>query len=287
MKKMIFILILLLCFNAFAECDEQGYFDCGTTGDVKWYISNDKKTLTVTGNGEMADYGYTSNTYFDVNNIKSVPECTTAPWGQYNNLIETININSGVTSIGAAAFVGMEHVTNVNLPDGLQNIRDTAFDQMSALESLTIPDSVNKVGYAAFAWTSSLKKLDIGDGFTQLSEPSPNKGKWEQAMFAYMGQIVPQHPDAYQAGLDANAIIYCDTKVSGACEQIKNTYLLNNYLLDNFVTYSKEGDRYVLEGQKYKSLSDYEKGNPIKRIYTIDEANQVTGKTNTFSIRYR
>ncbi len=38
----------------------------------------------------------------------------------------------------------------------------------------------------------------------------------------------------------------------------------------------------------YQSLEALLKGNrDIRRIYTIDEANQLAGKTNTFTIRYR
>jgi len=42
------------------------------------------------------------------------------------------------------------------------------------------------------------------------------------------------------------------------------------------------------KNKSYASIDDLLKGKYLpKRIYTIDEANQVAGKTNIFSIRYR
>ena len=158
-------LSLVFTFNANAECDEQGYFDCGTTGDVKWYVSNDKKTLTVKGTGNMEDYVNEPNPNYDETNSLSAEARTTAPWGIFSNDIESVIVEKGVTGLGRSCFQGLDHVTDIKLPDGLQTIGQQAFDRVKSLESLSVPDSVNQIGYAAFAWTTSLKTMDVGDGF--------------------------------------------------------------------------------------------------------------------------
>ncbi len=51
---------------------------------------------------------------------------------------------------------------------------------------------------------------------------------------------------------------------------------------------SSNGNPFKVGSKIYNSMEDFAQGNNIKfRIYTIDEANGVAGKTNTFSIRYR
>ena len=57
---------------------------------------------------------------------------------------------------------------------------------------------------------------------------------------------------------------------------------------DHLVDYSMEGGRYVLNGQKYRSLSDMEKNiNALKRIYSVKEASDASGHKNTVMIRYK
>jgi hypothetical protein len=53
-------------------------------------------------------------------------------------------------------------------------------------------------------------------------------------------------------------------------------------------SYTKEGNRYVSDGQKYKTLADMSRAtNAVKRIYTVNEANQLSGKKNKLILRYK
>ena len=268
MKKWILILGLMVSFNANAICDEEGYYDCGHTGDVKWYLSSDQSTLTVLGNGSTGDYGFVDNPYFIENDTKTAPFRTTAPWGKYNDKIETINVEEGVVRLGNVCFAGLDHVTNVNLPQTLSVLGYSSLDQLSSLTSLVIPDNVTKVAQTAFAWTNSLVSLDVGDGF-----------EIEGSGLQYLGITPDQHSEF--ARTYANTKIYCNEDMIDTCRQMGNI---------NIIPYKKQGNEYILDGVRYKNSLDMQKGqngHKIKRIYTIDEANQVTGKTNTFSIRYR
>ncbi|MBR6327254.1 MAG: leucine-rich repeat domain-containing protein [Alphaproteobacteria bacterium] len=257
---------------------------CAAEGEnnvCEWSFDASTGTLTIFGNGEIADYGYETNPYFDTNIEQSVPNRTTAPWGKYNNLIETIDVQKGITALGKAAFVGLENVTNVNLPDTLETIGEGAFDQMSRLQNLSLPDSVNSVGYAAFAWTQSLEKLDIGDGFDYTDYQEIYAGR--RTTFDYLGQAAQTvATGTYTSTPNPNVMIYCQKGVSGTCDKIKD-----DFETMNLVQYRKDGDRYVLDGKRYKTVWDMQNENPVKRIYTIDEANKVAGDVNRVSIRYR
>lgn len=270
MKKTVFILSVLISCNVYAECDEEGYYDCGNTGDVKWYLSSDQSTLTVLGNGSTGDYGFEDNPYFIENDTKTAPFRTTAPWGKYNDKIETINVEEGVVGLGRVCFAGLDHVTNVNLPQTLSIIGGSSLDQLSSLTSLVIPDNVSKVSTTAFAWTNSLVSLDVGDGF-----------EIEGSGLEYLGITPPQHSEFYYN--DANTKIYCNEDMIDTCRQMEN-------ISRNIIPYKKQGNEYILDGVRYKNSTDMQNmknGNKIRRIYTIEEANFVAGEKNRVSIKYR
>ena len=273
MKKQIvvFFAVSLLYSNVHAECDQPGFLDCGTTGDVSWHISSDGKTLTVSGNGAMENYTACEvNPHYDPADPLSAQARTVAPWGKYNNQIETINVEKGVTSLGSRAFQGLDHVTDVSLPDGLETIGSQAFDRAKSITNITSPDSVSDVGYAAFAWTSSLQTVDVGDGITFDKRP-----------FYGVGEI---GDDIRISGSDMDLVetaVYCK---SGGCDNLGS-----DIDIGNLVAYQYEGGRYVVGNTKYKNSADMQQGiHPVKRIYSIQEATEASKKTgNTIKIRYK
>ena len=69
--------------------------------------------------------------------------------------------------------------------------------------------------------------------------------------------------------------------------KIENTYDENLNLLYTEEFLYVDGQEITDHYKKTVNESSNSESKPVKRIYTIDEANQVAGKTNTFSIRYR
>ena len=108
---------------------------CGD--NVSAIISEDAKTLTVSGSGDM--WNYTVGGEY-------------TPWRklEYDNTITTIIIEDGVTSVGDLAFTNCKNTTSVTLPNGLTTIGDRAFENDDKLASVTIPASVTSIGWRAF-----------------------------------------------------------------------------------------------------------------------------------------
>ena len=79
----------------------------GTTGPLSWEYNETSKELTITGNGAMPNYDYGA-----------------APWQEYQEGIETVNVGSGVTSIGNNAFCNCIYMTTLSLPAGMETIGD-------------------------------------------------------------------------------------------------------------------------------------------------------------------
>ena len=169
-----------------------------TSGDCTVTLSNG--TLTVSGNGAMADYtqsdkrpwdgnrnditsvvvesGVTSvgkNTFESFSNLTSVtlPEDFTAigPYAFCNcSSLQSITIPSTVTSIGEGAFESCSAMTSVTLPEGLTAINGMTFSDCSSLTSITIPSTVTSIGTSAFKSCSSLTSITIPSTVTSIGD---------------------------------------------------------------------------------------------------------------------
>lgn len=160
--------------------------DGGTLGsNLKWALSEDG-ILTISGTGRMPDFYYTERT-------DSEDSHTTAPWGEYADMINTVIVSTGVENVGAYsfysctsvshvflsdssitdigdyAFAGCISLPNITLPSRLKHIGQFAF-AISGLTEINIPDSVRTVDQAAFAICPNLKNFTLGNGLTEISD---------------------------------------------------------------------------------------------------------------------
>ena len=104
---------------------------CGATGsDVNWNFDTATGTLTISGNGAMADY--TVNGTVD-----------DRPWKDYAESITKVQISEGVTSLGRCAF---------------QNL--------TALKETNIPASITQLGDHIYRGDASLTTVNWAEGFT-------------------------------------------------------------------------------------------------------------------------
>ena len=124
--------------------------DSGFCGeDLHWILCGD--VLTISGTGEMYDYG------------KSSPK-----WTDYRMEITTIIIEEGATGFMHNAFAHFENLTSVSLPSTLQSISGRMFLACKSLVSIEIPENVTKIGDYAFTDCVSLKEIVIPESVTQV-----------------------------------------------------------------------------------------------------------------------
>ena len=174
--------------NCGAPNDENGEY----TNTVTWSFDRANSTLTISGNGAMANLNKSTET----ENISD--GVGTYPWANLKDSITKIVIEDGVTSIGSKAFIAYTNVTSVSIGKDVSEIGVGALSQLSActkfnvssqnrnfmtdetgalfgdsqtkliafpcgssFEEYAIPTTVTVISYGAFSRAAHLKTITI------------------------------------------------------------------------------------------------------------------------------
>lgn len=129
----------------------------GQCGDNVYWSLSDDWVLTISGTGDMWDYKWDAS--IDDYNI---------PWRADKDIINTVIIESEVTSIGSYAFRDCTSLTSVTIGDSVTRICGEAFYKCTSLTSVTIPDSVTSIWGYAFQDCTSLASVTIPDSVTSI-----------------------------------------------------------------------------------------------------------------------
>ena len=130
--------------------------NCGKTGDNVTYVltqnnddtTNPTYTLTIQGNGEMADF-------------KESDMEGRAPWIAQKEKITAVTIENGVTYVGAYAFDHCKKLTQITIYAQLDSIGKGAFCDCEGLTSIEIPKTVTSIGVKAFSGCKGLSNIEI------------------------------------------------------------------------------------------------------------------------------
>ena len=88
----------------------------------------------------------------------------------YVDLLTSIEIPDGITSIGYEAFIGCQYLTSVSIGNSVTSIGESAFNGCENLSSITIPNSVTSIGENAFCQCSSLTSITIPNSVTSIGD---------------------------------------------------------------------------------------------------------------------
>ena len=111
---------------------------------VRWWLSEDRTALTVSGVGPMADWTGEGE----------------APWHFAAGAVRRLVVEPGVTALGAYAFAGCQMLEEAELPEGLRFIGAKAFSGCSRLRALRLPASLEAVDMKAFRGCGALSDID-------------------------------------------------------------------------------------------------------------------------------
>ena len=277
MKKWIFIFVMMIFpFCSFAEEEHRmSGDDCGE--HCSWKIEDG--VLTIKGYGEM--YNYVRNDNFT----------TSAPWGwqQYKVnkvVIQNESDTNKFTSIGNYAFCDMLSISEFVLPEGIEKIGALSFNT-SGVQKINLPDSLKEIGTQAFGWNSNLKDIELPEGLEKIAYRAfVNTGITTLTVPQSVEDLDAQFLGSFSSeDYERTPLIklYCASELEATCE---NATAYRKGLAD-VQTYEKKGGLYEVGGVSYRGINQLQKGVPVKRIYTVDEANQASGKKNSVMIRYK
>ena len=169
MKKITSLIIVLamlvttlFCFNvtsAFAAKPTSG--TCGN--NVKWNLNTTTGVLTLTGKGATKDYGETA--------LKGI-----APWNESRELIKSIVVGEGITSLGQLLFNKCTVAESVSLPSTLTKMSDTkvpkygTFRECTSLKSVTMPANLEMIGSYCFLDCTALTTVILNDKLTSIGD---------------------------------------------------------------------------------------------------------------------
>lgn len=123
---------------------------CGE--NLTWSYNKDTGALTISGTGEMYDYG----AYDSV-----ADEYADAPWYRYSQEMNKVTVRTGVTSIGESSFSGCWYIEKVTLPENMNRIGAFAFSFCESLQSIHLPKGISAIEENLFEGCSELRDVII------------------------------------------------------------------------------------------------------------------------------
>ena len=155
MKKILSVMLALaLVLSSFVFT---GVTAAAAGGDITdgltWSFDENTGLLTISGEGEMPDYG-------DIGEFGM-------PWGEYAFSAKSLVIGEGVVRVGAGAFAMFTELENASFPSTLESIGEYAFAYCAKLESVTL-DGIKEIGaYAFMGCSGEMCALSFGLEFPQ------------------------------------------------------------------------------------------------------------------------
>ncbi|MBE5946425.1 MAG: leucine-rich repeat domain-containing protein [Lachnospiraceae bacterium] len=90
-------------------------------------------------------------------------------FNDYRDIIKTIVIDEGVTSVACNMFNFCENITTVSLPGTLKSIGGYAFNRCSSLKNINFPESLESIGGFAFEGCA-LESVIVPEGITAIED---------------------------------------------------------------------------------------------------------------------
>ena len=88
----------------------------------------------------------------------------------YCNMLQDVQVGTGITSIGSYAFQNCFSLASITIPNSVTSIGDYAFQNCHSLASIAIPNGVTSIGTSAFSSCYSLASIIIPDSVTSIGD---------------------------------------------------------------------------------------------------------------------
>ncbi len=193
--------------------------NCGDNATYTFDASIGK--LILNGSGKMTDYEWFQDT----------------PWYNYDDLIKSIEICNGITSVSKYAFYGCTNLNEVIMPDSVTDIGAKAFAKCWDLSKITLSNSVISIGESAFMDCESLTEIIIPNAVSGIGEDAFRNCDNLKKVYNYSNLVIVKGSDNYgYLGFYAENIINVSSPVANIVTD--NTVVLEYpELTDNYGNY--------------------------------------------------
>ncbi len=192
MKKILLIILSLILMFSVSSCGKSEKAD-----ELNWKI--DEEVLIISGHGKMPDY------------IDENGELTERPWDGKENEFYIVEIEEGITSVGAGAFKGFQNVHVVTLPRSLTSIGESAFERCISIGSIDFKGNLEKIEANAFKDCYSLYELNIHDNIISIGDSAFNTC-YALSKVKIGDSIESIGKEAFIGSLDAKTVEFDGTK---------------------------------------------------------------------------
>ena len=184
---LLFILIFALAVGTPVHAaTELPLLKAEVTSNVTWELQG--TTLVFSGTGEIGETG---------------------GWEALRDTVTAIVIRSGITGIGARAFVGFKSLSELSLPETLVSIGSYAFSGCKSLKELTLPGNLTAIGSYAFQNTG-IKTLTVPGGVSSV-KAGTFAGCVDLTEVTLSGGITAVGDSAFSGCVNLQALSFPDT----------------------------------------------------------------------------
>ncbi len=261
------------------KTDDNGeFYEVTYTNDFYFSLSDDGKNMVIYGPKDNGEHyvGVYGNTTFEFNDIIWDPGSGGYSVNPFEG-IEALSFEGNFETVDLSSHY-LPNLESLTIPDSVNKMSPSSLNGFKSLTDLTISD---KLPIAWTVWETRDEEIDSLERLEELKsyfseeeyqelhqqlEDCHKQYNWCSVWPTYEGEFTYNLLE----NLDLNKVnIHC----SGDTNKCKENMAQAGY---------EEGSYNMVSTNVAKN----QKKN-VKRIYTIDEANQVAGKSNHVKIRYR
>ena len=257
---------------------------CGKDGDNLTWTFDSNYVLTISGEGEMADYEMWGTSEAPWKKYEDVWVNTSE--GRKNHSAQELYIGDGVTYVGDNAFDGMSYIKKARLPETLTAVGECAFSGTGVTE---LPSGLVSIGSGAFHGCDFVE-LVIPKAITDIPCAFENCSKLKKIVFhdnvksiansAFMGcdaletLVIPEGVEtigsrAFYACKGLQEVTIADSVTDVGTEAFHCCYALNTMRIGKNAQFQVRNDygRYAIFGGGALTTIEVDPENPYYTAY--------------------
>ena len=154
------------CGEVVEEVIPAPYIVCGNDTNISnffWGITPDHVLELFVESGSGENNGYSWQGTQDGHQI------TSAPWGEYENIIEGVRVKKGIPYVASYSFYGLTKLKWAEIDDSVTYINNNAFEYCTALKLVKLSENLRSINSGAFSGCKALEEISFPESVTTIA----------------------------------------------------------------------------------------------------------------------